>query len=135
MTGRSKSGGTVAMTTKTDWEFTEETFTDQRAAEQAILAVGADPRGAAIMKEKAVFKVVRLRQVPLRAAHILKQTFLSKGGEAAVSRDVSALRAEATDMLLMGTLAQYRAVLATLRRQPFGLSQLAAELEKFLGKR
>ena len=117
------------MTTKTDWEFTEETFTDQRAAEQAILAVGADPQGAAIMKEKAVFKVVRLRQVPLRAAHIFK------GGEAAVSRDVSALRAEATDMLLMGTLAQYRAVLAILRRQPFGLSQLAAELEKFLGKR
>ena len=123
------------MVTKTDWEFTEETFADPAAAEQAILTIGADPRGAAIMKEKAVFKVVRLRKVPLRAAHILKQSFLSKGGEAAVSRDVSALRAEVTDMLLMGTLAQYRAVLATLRRQPFGLPQLAVELEKFLEKR
>lgn len=123
------------MVTKTDWEFTEETFADPAAAEQEILTIGADPRGAAIMKEKAVFKVVRLRKVPLRAAHILKQSFLSKGGEAAVSRDVSALRAEVTDMLLMGTLAQYRAVLATLRRQPFGLSQLAVELEKFLEKR
>lgn len=123
------------MVTKTDWEFTEEIFADPAAAEQAILTIGADPRGAAIMKEKAVFKVVRLRKVPLRAAHILKQSFLSKGGEAAVSRDVSALRAEVTDMLLMGTLAQYRAVLATLRRQPFGLSQLAVEVEKFLEKR
>lgn len=127
-------GGDV-MAAKTEWEFFEETFADQAAAEQAILSVGADPRGAAIMRDKAVFKVIRLHQVPLRAAHILKQTFLAKGGEAAVSREVSALRTEASDMLLMGTLAQYRAVLATLREQPFGLSKLADDLAKFLEKR
>ena len=51
------------------------------------------------------------------------------------SREVSALRTEASDMLLMGTLAQYRAVLATLREQPFGLSKLADDLAKFLEKR
>lgn len=122
------------METKPAWDLSEEIFSTIEAAEQAILSVGADPRGAAIMKDKAVFKVVRLREVPLRAAQILKQTFLSKGGEAAVSREVSALRAEATDMLLMGTLAQYRSVLATLREQPFGLAALAVDLEKFLAK-
>lgn len=136
MAERSKRGGGVdIMAAKTQWVFSEEMFSDTAAAEQAILAIGADPRGADIMKEKAVFKVVRLRKVPLRAAHILKQTFLSKGGEAAVSREVSALRAECTDMLLMGTIAQYRTVSATLRQQPFGLSKLAEALEKFLENR
>ena len=38
---------------KTEWEFFEETFADPAAAEQAILSVGADPRGAAIMREKS----------------------------------------------------------------------------------
>ena len=123
------------MEKKVAWSFSEETFSDPAAAAQAILAIGADPRGADIMKEKAVFKVIHLRKVPLRAAQILKQTFLSKGGEAAVSREVSALRAEFTDMLLMGTVAQYRAVLVTLRQQPFDLPKLAAALEKFLENR
>ena len=122
------------METKPTWEFSEERLPTIEAAERALLSVGADPRGVAIMKAKAVFKVVRLRKVPLRAAQILKQTFLSKGGEAAVSREVSSLRAETTDMLLMGTIAQYRAALSTLREQPFGLSALAAALEKFLAK-
>ena len=122
------------METKPTWEFSEESLPTIEAAERALLSVGADPRGVAIMKAKAVFKVVRLRKVPLRAAQILKQTFLSKGGEAAVSREVSSLRAETTDMLLMGTIAQYWAALSTLREQPFGLSALAAALEKFLAK-
>ena len=102
------------------------------AAEKALLSVGADPRGVAIMKEKAVFRVVRLTDVPLRAAHLVKQTFLAHGAEAAVSRETAALSAEKTDMVLMGTLAQYRVILARLREQPFGLRELSGQLENFL---
>ena len=109
-------------------------FADPKEAEAAILNIGADPRGAAIMKEKAVFRVVKLHKVPLRVANVLKQTFLSKGADAAVSRGTSELTAQTTDMLLMGTLAQYRRVLKVLYRQPFGLRGLAEELEKLLMK-
>lgn len=105
---------------------------DLRAAEQALLAVGADPGGVAIMKEKAIFRVVKVKEVPLRAANLIKQTFLAHGAEAAVSRETAALAAETTDMILMGTLAQYRAILARLRQQPFGLRDFSEALEKFL---
>ena len=103
-----------------------------QAAEQALLSVGADPRGVAIMKEKAVFRVVKVEGVPIRAANLIKQTFLAHGAEAAVSRETAMLSTEATDMILMGTLAQYRAILSRLREQPFGLRGLSETLEKFL---
>ena len=105
-----------------------------KAAEQALLSVGADPRGVAIMKEKAVFRVVKVERVPLRAANLIKQTFLAHGAEAAVSRETAALSAEMTDIILMGTLAQYRVILARLREQPFGLRDISEALEKFLWK-
>lgn len=105
---------------------------DLQAAEQALLAVGADPRGVAIMKEKAVFRIVKVEHVPIRAANLIKQTFLAHGAEAAVSRETAMFSAETTDMILMGTLAQYRTVIARLREQPFGLREFSQGLEKFL---
>ena len=105
---------------------------DLREAETALASVGADARGVAIMKEKAVFRTVRVKDMPLRAALLAKQTFLAHGAEAAVSRETAALAAESTDMILMGTLAQYRTILAKLREQPFGLRGLSADLEKIL---
>ena len=105
---------------------------DLRAAEEALASVGADARGVAIMKEKAVFRVVRVQDVPLRAALLIKQTFLAHGAEAAVSRETAALAAESTDMILMGTLAQYRTILDKMRGQPFGLRGLSEALENFL---
>ena len=121
--------------TEDDGRFFPLTFADEAAAERALLAIGADPVGAAIMREKAVFRVVRVADVPLRAANLLKQTFLSQGGEAAVSRETAALTAECTDVILMGTLAVYRRAIAGMKRQPFGLPALAAALEKFLWKK
>ena len=113
-------------------DLTKLEISDLRAADQALLSVGADPRGIAIMKEKAVFRVVKVEGVPLRAANLIKQTFLAHGAEATVSRDTALFSAETTDMILMGTLAQYRAILARLREQPFGLRALSEALEKFL---
>ncbi len=107
-------------------------LTDRKDAERALLSLGVDPRGAAIMREKAVFRTVRVSEVPLRAAILIKETFLAHGGEAAVSRETAALTAEKTDMILMGTLAQYRIILSRLREQPFGLRGLSEALEKFL---
>lgn len=107
-------------------------LSDLAAAERALLSVDADPRGVAIMKEKAVFRTVKVEGVPLRAANLIKQTFLAHGAEAAVSRETAAFSSEATDMVLMGTLAQYRAILTRLREQPFGLRAFSETLGKFL---
>ena len=105
---------------------------DTLDAEREMELIGADSRGIAIMRDKAVFRVVKVHDVPLRAANLLKQIFLSKGGEAAVSRGTAAMTVEQTDVLLMGTIAIYRASIESMREQPFGLKALADELVNFL---
>jgi dihydropteroate synthase len=62
------------------------------------------------------------------AALILKQEFLSKGGEAALNHDAVLGAAHEQTALLLATPAQYRAVCGGLSAQPFGLKALAREL-------
>ena len=63
---------------------------------------------------------------------ILKQEMLSKGGEAAISREAGSLAVDKTDVLLMGTLRQYNELCKKLKMQPFGLRQLAEEIKTVL---
>lgn len=84
--------------------------------------------GIDIMIPKAVFKCIKLVDIDNRAARILKQEMLAKGGEAAVSRDVITTEGRG-DVLLMGTIQHYRRLIDVLKLQPFGLKTLAIELE------
>ena len=105
---------------------------DCSEARPAIKEVGADATGIKWMAPKAVHRVLKVEGLPLRAPVILKQEMLSRGGEAAISREAGGLRAERTDVLLMGTLRQYEEVCKKLRMQPFGLSGLAGEIKTVL---
>lgn len=96
--------------------------------------IGTDKAGTDIMVPKGQFFWVKLYDVPLKGAVLLKQEMLSKGGEAAVPRDVGSLTCEKTDILLMGTLKQYRFLTKKLKQQPFSLKDYAMELEKALKK-
>lgn len=94
--------------------------------------VGVTKRGAEIMVEKMMFKVVRLTDVDTRAANILKQTFLSKGADAAVSAATVNLADEVTDVLIFATVQQIREAVVRLREQPWGLLDIAVRLEQLL---
>ncbi|NPV53659.1 MAG: dihydropteroate synthase [Firmicutes bacterium] len=105
---------------------------DQRSLAGEMRKMGVSPDGVGIMAPKGVHRIVKLTGVPLKAAILLKQEMLAKGGEAAVSWDVACLNVHTTDVLLMGTLRQYQLVLDTLRSQPFGLPSIADEIEEAL---
>jgi len=109
-------------------------YATTEAAAKALTAIGCDPRGVRIMQEKAVFRAVHLYQIDTRAANLLKQTFLARGAEAAVSRHSADLSEAVTDVLLFGTLRQYHEALARLRLQPWGLRVLADEIAELLEK-
>jgi len=85
-----------------------------------------------IMKTKALSRLVRLEEVPTTAANILKQEMLAADGEAATSIGSISGQIDKTDVLLMGTLTCYRRLLRKLERQPYGLAEIAAELEEVL---
>lgn len=101
-------------------------------ARAELAKIGCDPLGINIMSGKAVFQTVKLENVPAKAANLLKQTFLAKGGEAAVARGTADLTIAATDVLVAATLKQYRLALAQLKMQPWGLPQLAEAIEAAL---
>ena len=105
---------------------------NQEDAKQALAEVGTDQPGARWMAPKAVHRVIRIKNLNSKAANILKQEMLSRGGEAALSRGVGNFSVEETDCLLMGTLRQYDGLCKKLKMQPFGLRRLADGIKKVL---
>jgi dihydropteroate synthase len=61
-------------------------------AAKEIQNIGSDPKSLEIMAPKAVFKVIKLEQVVLQDAIIIKQDMLSLGGEVAIPRDAFQLK-------------------------------------------
>lgn len=107
-------------------------FTDEERAREELLSIGCDPEGARRMAAKMVSRIVHLSGVSCRAANVLKQEMLALGGDAAVARGTVACSIPQTDVILIGHLKQIRRLCSRLTRQPFGLPQLASELEAFL---
>ena len=101
-------------------------------AQSLLEGIGSDAGGIRIMREKAIFRVVRLQAVPTKAANLIKQAFLARGADAAVSRHSADLSEAYTDVLIFATLRQYQEALARMRLQPWGLRELADELETAL---
>lgn len=107
-------------------------ITSREQALYEIALTGADLAGVKYMAPKAVHRVLKVYDLKPRQANILKQEMLSKGGEAAVTRGAVDNTVTQTDVLLMGTLRQYRELNKKLRSQPFGLAQLGNKLIEVL---
>jgi dihydropteroate synthase len=95
-------------------------FNSLDEAQKEIEKINANPVGAKIMALKAVFKVVRIRDVDPKTANIVKQEMLSRGGDVALSRSVGRFETRLTDILVMGTLAQHLRLIRKLQHQTFG---------------
>ncbi len=94
--------------------------------------MGVDPVGIDIMEGKSRHHLIRLDDVDLRAALILKQDMLSLGGEAALCREAAGLAIRKTPVLLMGTTRQMRGLVSKLWEQPFKLADLSRSIEELL---
>lgn len=97
-----------------------------------INKVGSDPGGVKLMAPKGEHILVHVENLSLKAANILKQELLSRGGDVALHRDVAGLSIEKTNAIMMGTRRQLRELMIKLKVQPFGLKALARELEELI---
>jgi dihydropteroate synthase len=97
-------------------------------AREELAKIGPGENGAKIMANKAVFYTLKVEGIPGKAANIIKLEMLSKGGEAAVSRAALIHPHDPADVLIMGTIKQYKLLAVKLKMQPFGLAKLAEEL-------
>ncbi|SIQ80159.1 dihydropteroate synthase [Haladaptatus litoreus] len=100
-------------------------------AREALEGTHVTEPGVWRMRGKAVHRVLKTR-VQVRQAQYIKEEMLSLGGECAQS-GLNDRDDENIDVLLMGTLAQYKRLAEKLDGQPYGLSVFADELRNTLG--
>jgi dihydropteroate synthase len=104
---------------------------NKQEAVRCLKEIGVDPGAYKYLVPKAIHRCVKLKNLSSQAANIIKQEMLSKGGDAALNRSAILLNGH-TDVLLMGSLNHYQRLVEKLKLQPFGLKQVAEEIETIL---
>lgn len=96
-----------------------------------LKSLGVDSGGISILEDKARHHVIRIRDLHVGAANILKQDALSIGADVAVPRGTVIASMPRVDVLLIATERQLQTLVKKEKAQPFGLKQLSHELERF----
>lgn len=106
-------------------------FDSLSAAREELRRIGVFPEGVEIMAPKMIHLNIKIHQITPRAANIIKQEILSRGGDAAHAWTVAGFKPDKTDLLIMANLAQLQGLMKKLDRQPyFGIPELAALIRK-----
>lgn len=93
--------------------------------------LGVDTGGIKILRDKGNRHLIRIRDLHVGAANILKQDALSIGADLAVPRGTVTALTPRVDALLIANERQLQQLCRKEKAQPFGLKDLAKQLEKF----
>ena len=93
-----------------------------------IQKIGSDPKSIEIMAPKAILKSIRMKNVVLQDAIIIKQDMLSLGGEVAIPKDAFELKEKSANILIMGTLQQLCDLVEKLNRHYPRIKVISKEL-------
>ena len=101
-------------------------------AKKQIIDIGSDPASVDIMAPKMITRIIKLENVVLQDAIIIKQDMLSIGGEVAVPRDTFALHNEKGNILVIGTIAQLNKLVSKINRHYPRLKKISEEIKLVL---
>lgn len=101
-------------------------------ANKQITEIGSDPASIKIMAPKMITKVIKLENVVLQDAIIIKQDMLSVGGDVAVPRDTFALNKEKGSILVIGTIKQLNELVNKINRHYPRLKKISKEIKLVL---
>ncbi|MBT5420358.1 MAG: dihydropteroate synthase, partial [Candidatus Cloacimonetes bacterium] len=105
------------------------TINSLQEAKQELEKIKVSSQGVEVMAPKAIGLSIKLTNVKLGAANILKQEMLSIGGDAAVERGVVNGKIEISDMILLGNLDKIKKLVKKLNYQTiFGLPEIKIDL-------
>lgn len=94
--------------------------------------IGSTVPGQKIMVDKLFPLAVKVKGLKVLAINILKQEMLARGGDVVTSRDTLLETRGTTDVIIEGHQKSFKSLIPKLKVQPFGLKDLADELEIFL---
>ena len=102
-------------------------------ARRELIKINVSSQGIEVMAPKAIGLSIKLTQVNLGAANILKQEMLSIGGDAAVARGVVNGKLEFSDIILLGNLDKIKKLVKKLNYQTiFGLPEIKQDLKNII---
>ena len=110
-------------------------FIDVNTIEEAkkiIKQIGSDPESIDIMAPKALTKVIKVKDVILQDAIIIKQDMLSLGGEVAVPKNTFKLHDKTGDILIIGNLKQIRELIIKLDRHYPRLKKISEQISNLI---
>ena len=94
--------------------------------------IGASLPGQHIMVNKISPLALKVKDVDVRAANILKQEMLSRGGDVVTSRQ-SLIKSEGlVNIIILGTEKAILSLTDKIKMQPFGLKELSEQLAEYI---
>ena len=103
------------------------------ALAEELKSTGVHPMSVKIFENRSEIKPLKMYDVRMPAANIIKQEMLSSGGDCAIHKDCITGKVESGDILLLGTVRNYEELLRKLKPMKFfGLPQIAAKLKNYL---
>jgi len=96
---------------------------------KALKELGVDSGGVSILAAKAACNIVKIKDLHVGAANILKQDALSVGADLAVPRGTVIAKEPYVDCILLATTRELQILAKKELAQPFGLKDLAAKLQ------
>ncbi len=104
-------------------------------ARRELEKIKVSSQGVEVMAVKTVGLSIKLTDIKLGAANILKQEMLSIGGDAAVARGVVNGKLEISDVILLGNLDKIKKLVEKLDHQTiFGLPKIKQDLIKSIDR-
>ncbi|MDF1557803.1 MAG: dihydropteroate synthase [ANME-2 cluster archaeon] len=94
-------------------------------AQGYFAGIGTTRTGGRVMKDKTVYRVLKIRNVTTTEALIIKQEALSRGCDAALPRNAISHETDSVDLILMGTELQLKRLAAKLECQARDLPKIA----------
>lgn len=102
--------------------------------ESELEKIGFDIAYRAKASDKFRYKTLKIFELTLPQANILKQTALTFGADCGVHREVLTSKIDKTDVILGGSYSQLKKICDKLKQQPFSLKILAENIESQLEK-
>ncbi|MBR1907976.1 dihydropteroate synthase [bacterium] len=100
--------------------------------EKELEIIGFDNSYKKVVKNKFEYLNIKIYDLTIPQANILKQTALSNGTDCAVNRNVLTNSVDKTDCILTGSAAQLKNIAKSLKIQPFGLKELSDKIENII---